>query len=177
MIRSILCSVVLATGVFTATLGAAQETATPGLGLGVDRITFPLASRHVNIDPTNFGRAAWNELNPGVLLTYADRGRLGLDYTFGGFINSYDDFSIYAGVGKEWIIAGDLTFGATIGVANYHDNARLIATQIGDSDFIVTGGPTMGYRNLFVQIQPAGRQAGGGYGAVVVTGVTFPLGK
>jgi hypothetical protein len=66
--------------------------------------------------------------------------------------------------------------GYVLGVANYGRNARLIASQIGSSDWIVIGGAQIEYRNLFFQLQPAGTQRGGGYGAVLVTGLTFPLG-
>ncbi|MFT7192091.1 MAG: hypothetical protein ACI9AQ_002667, partial [Dinoroseobacter sp.] len=51
------------------------------------------------------------------------------------------------------------------------------ATQLGTSGWIVTGGAQIEYRNLFLQLQPAGRQVGGGYGAVLVTGVSFALGE
>ena len=34
-----------------------------------DRVYLTFSARHLNIDPTNFGRAQWNEANPGVILT------------------------------------------------------------------------------------------------------------
>lgn len=142
-----------------------------------DRVYLTFSARHLNIDPTNFGRAQWNEANPGVILTWEDRGLLGEDFSLGAVINSYDDPAIFASIGKLWDLGdSDWRLGYVLGVANYGQNARLIGSQIRSSDWIVIGGAQIEYRNLFFQLQPAGTQPGGGYGAVLVTGLTFPLG-
>jgi len=143
-----------------------------------DRVYLTFGSKHLNIDPTNFGLASWNETNPGVIFTWEDRGRLGLNYSLGAFQNSFADRSLFASTGKTWAVGDtDLRLGFVVGLADYGQNARLIATQLGTSDWIVTGGAQIEYRNLFFQLQPAGRQLGGGYGAVLVAGVSFALGE
>ena len=143
-----------------------------------DRVYLTFSARHLNIDPTNFGRASWNETNPGMIFTWADRGFFGQDYSLGVVINSYEDTSLFASVGKTWQIGdSDWRLGYVMGVADYGANARLIGSQIRSSNWIVIGGAQIEYRNMFFQLQPAGAQRGGGYGAVLVTGVTFELGK
>ncbi len=149
----------------------------PERDLAPDRVYITLASRHLNIDPTLFGRADWNEFNPGVILTWEDRGQLGLNYSLGLFQNSYADRALFAGIGKTWeIVESGVKLGFVTGLADYGQNARLIGTQIGSSGWIITGGAQLEYRNIFLQLQPAGPQAGGGMGAVLVGGLSIPLG-
>lgn len=165
-----------------ATAALAEDSAAPDItsknDWSPDRVYLTFGSKHLNIDPTNFGIASWNETNPGVIFTWEDRGRLGLNYSLGAFQNSFADRSLFASTGKTWAIGEtDLRLGFVVGLADYRQNARLIATQLGTSGWIVTGGAQIEYRNLFLQLQPAGRQVGGGYGAVLVTGVSFALGE
>ena len=164
--------------------GAAEDTAASmalspdrPAALAPDRVYLSFGSRHLNIDPTQFGRAAWNEINPGVIFSWQDRGRLGFNYNLGVFQNSYADATAYLGAGNTWALGnGDWRVGWVLGLAHYGTNAALIRSQIGTSGWIVTGGAQLEYRNLFVQLQPAGPQRGGGQGAVLVTGLTFDLG-
>ena len=143
-------------------------------GLAPDRAYIPLTAQHLNIDPTQFGRTDWNQLNPGVILAWEDRW-LGLDYSVGAFKNSFDDTSAYLTTAKFWDLSPDLSAGLVVGLADYHANARFISTQIGTSGWVVTGGPQMIYKNAFLQIQPV-PQTNGQLGAIVIGGLTFDLG-
>lgn len=148
-------------------------------GVTPDRLYLPLTARHANIDPANFGLVKWNETNPGLILSWEDRF-LGLDYSLGVVRNSFDKTSAYAGVGKFWSVAPEALPGLSVGLvaalADYGTDARFIETRIGSSGWVVTGGPQVNFRNLFVQIQPV-PQANGKLGSIWIAGFTVPLGQ
>lgn len=67
--------------------------------LAPDRLYFPLASQHFNMDPLDYGVDSWNEFNPGVIVTWENRA-LTLDYGIGAFYNSFEEVSFMAVVGQ-----------------------------------------------------------------------------
>lgn len=136
-----------------------------------DSIGMSLASYHVDIDPTRYDRTEWNEFNPGLFLSWEDRF-LGLNYSAGGFVNSYDKFATYIGASYFWAIAKDVELGPFIGIADYGENSRFFDTHIGNSDYIVIGGVQLNYKNAFIQYLPvAGSE--GGLGGVFAVGLSF----
>lgn len=156
----------------------AQAGVPTARGLAPDRAYLTFGSQHLNVDPADFGLVRWNEVNPGLILTWEDRGPWGLNYSLGAFQNSFADLSLYAATSRTWAIGtAGWRLGWVLGLANYGDNARFVRSQIGQSGWIVTGGAQIEFRNFFVQIQPAGTQRGGGQGAILVTGISFALGK
>ncbi len=168
MIRAFaLTAAALATG-WLAPLAAQAD------GLMPDRAYIPLTAQHLNIDPADFGRTAWNQWNPGLIVSWENRW-LGLDYSVGAFRNSFDETSAYAGAAKFWDLSPDMSIGLVAGLADYHSNARFIATEIGGSGWVITGGPQLNFKNAFFQIQPV-PQSSGEFGAIFIGGLTIPLG-
>jgi hypothetical protein len=145
-----------------------------GNGAAPDRVYLSFGAKHVGIDPTLFGRTAWQEIYPGVILTWEDRA-FGLDYGVGAFLNSFERVAAYASAAKFWDLGPDLSVGLVVGLADYGPDARFISTEIGGSGVVVTGGPQVNWRNLFLQVQPV-PQSTSEMGAIFITGLTVPLG-
>lgn len=131
-----------------------------------DRLYLPLASRHIGLDPADFGRTRWNEVNPGALLVWEDRF-LTLDYGVGAFLNSFDEISITALVGKTWEIGQDANIGAILQFSDYRKNSEFFPVALGSVALIPA--LQLRYRNVFALAQP------GYQGGVLAAGITFAL--
>ena len=127
-----------------------------------DRVSILLGSQHLGGD-------GFNEINPGAFLTWEDRA-LGLDYSVGAYLNSYDRISVAATVDlalAEWD-RGRLSVFA--GVAHYPRNGRNFKVHAGD--FVPIGGVQVRQGNVFMQILPSD---GLSVDATVAFGVTFSI--
>jgi len=131
---------------------------------GPDRASILLGSKHLG------ATMEFNETNPGLFLTWEDRGSLGLDYSVGGYHNSYGKGSVAATVGKTFEVAPDFDIGIFGGAAYYPENGRTFGVHAGD--FVPMVGAQARYKNAFVQVLPSD----GIYAdAIVSFGVTFSL--
>lgn len=128
---------------------------------GPDRISVLLGSEHIN------ATRDFNEFNPGLFLTWENRQ---LDYSVGGFHNSYEDLSVMGAVGYDVEIAPKLELGVFAGMAWYPGEGDQFSISVGDAVPLV--GVQTRYRNAFVQFIPAD---GDTLDALVTFGLTFGL--
>jgi hypothetical protein len=136
-------------------------------GISPDRFYLSLVSYHAGIEPKIFGREQWNEVNPGVVLTWEDR-ILKLDYSAGLFKNSFDDFSTYFSVSTFFYTREYLSIGGYLALADYGENVIYFPATIGS--FAAIPGLQINYLNTFVQLQPAPQE--NNLGGVLVFGFT-----
>ena len=129
-------------------------------GAGPDRVSFLLASHHVNPEED------FEEVNPGLFLTWAGE----LNPTLGVFRNSYGEAAPTVTVSRAFWESGDLALAVTAGVAVHSGDGDRFDIAIGD---VV---PLLGLRAdlgpVFVQAFPGDGQAAD---AVFAFGVTFGL--
>lgn len=152
--------------------------ATAETNLTPDRVYFPIASKHFDVDSRDFGLAEWNELNYGVVLTWEDRGSAKIDLGAGAFKNSFGDFSLYLSAAKMFpVMNSNFEVGFFGGFADYKTNATHMKTQLGGSNVVVLAGLIGQYKNIFFQILPSGTQKGSRLGFVALTGATFSIGN
>lgn len=130
-------------------------------GAGPDRVSILVGSHHIAANQ------AFEELNPGVFLTWEGRR---LDWTVGAFRNSYGRTSVAATAALPLWQAGDLRLEAFAGLAHYPVEGRTIRLHVGD--LVPLGGLQLRWRNLFVQAIPLDGVVAAG---VVSFGVTFGL--
>ncbi|MEJ6397054.1 hypothetical protein [Yoonia sp. 208BN28-4] len=121
-----------------------------------DRVSLLVGSDHIGA-----GDLPYNEINPGVFVTWQD-------LTVGAFENSYSNPSLYAGT--EWTLAkhDSLTIAAFAG-------ASLYVTYDRDGDWsggriMPTGGLRATYGNAFIQVSPGDMR---NFDALVSFGLTF----
>lgn len=143
-------------------------------GLVPDRIYIPLASKHFKVESEEFGVNSWNEINPGLVLSWEDRfASLDLDLNFGVFKNSYNDWSSYVSLSKFWDLSEEVAFGTFLAFADYHSNSDYFDFKVGDYAMVL--GFQLNAKNLFFQVQPV--PTDNGIGAVFATGVSFGFPK
>lgn len=131
---------------------------------GPDRLSILLGSHHVG------ARMAFEPANPGLILTWEDRGRLGLDLSLGAYRNSYGRGSVVASVALPVLRWDDGALAVFAGAALYPRDGRTFRVRVGD--VVLIGGLQLRHRNLFLQILPGdGRFAD----AVFAAGLTFSL--
>lgn len=135
-----------------------------------NRLYIPLASYHHKVDSQSFGLVSWNESNPGMVFSWEDR-LAGLDFSAGLFKNSYSDWSTYISMSKLWDIQENISIGAFISLADYHEKSTYFDYKIGDYAVIV--GAQVNIESIFFQIQPV--PVDSGIGAVLASGLHFQL--
>ena len=133
---------------------------------GPDRVSFLLGSRHID------AASEFNEVNPGVFLTWEDavwEGRL--DASVGAFHNSYERVSLAATLAwPVWEPAPWAEVALFGGVAYYPEDGRRFAVHAGD--LVPLGGVQWRAGNVFGQVIPLdGVEAD----AILTVGVTFAL--
>ena len=134
--------------------------ALPAAARDPDRLSFLIASRHVD------ARSAFQEVNPGVILTW--EGRPGL--SLAGYYNSYGRLSVAAAVTWPVFERGELQVDLFAGGAWYPRDGRRFAAHLGD--VVPIGGVQARWRNAFVQVIPSD---GVETDAIVGFGVTFEV--
>ena len=140
-----------------------------------DRVYVPIFSRHLNIDPLQFGKQRWNERNFGIYFSWEQMGPHDLDYGIGVVKNSFGEISPQVSIAKFWAgLHEDLDIGLIGTLADYKDNSRFFNTRVFSSDYVFLGGIIARYKNTFLQVLPSydSRQR---LGFVFSTGVTFQL--
>jgi hypothetical protein len=130
-------------------------------GAGPDRVSLLVGSKHIAASQ------AFEEVNPGIFLTWERRR---LNWTVGGYRNSYGRTSVAATAALPLWQAGDLRLEAFAGVAHYPVDGRNFRFHAGD--LVPLGGLQLRWRNLFVQAIPLD---GGVAAGVLSFGVTFGL--
>lgn len=141
-------------------LAAFLALATPAAA-DPDRVSILLGSRHPGAN------VPYEQVNPGVFLTWEDRGAWGLDYSLGVYRNSYGRASVAGTVALPVIERGQFQAAVFGGLAVYPGNGDQFAVHAGD--VVPIAGVQARLGNGFVQVMP-------GDGMAVVTfGLTFPL--
>lgn len=127
---------------------------------GPDRVSILMGSKHVG------AKRDFNERNPGLFLTWEDRG--GLDYSLGIYHNSFSNTSVAALAAKPVYVKDDLHVSLFGGVAHYPGDTQKLRNHIGN--VIPLGGVQVRYKNMFVQAMPTKTMT------IFAAGVTMPLG-
>lgn len=97
---------------------------------------------------TNSGDArGFQEFNPGVSLTWEKEA---LDYSIGGFYNSYEDVSVLGLIGYDVEIATKLEVGAFAGLAYYPGGGDRFSMSVGDMVPLI--GLQTTYRSFFAHL-------------------------
>ncbi|SFP86543.1 hypothetical protein [Tranquillimonas alkanivorans] len=129
-----------------------------------DRLSLLLGSKHVNAG------MEFQEVNPGVFLTWEDRTALDLEFTVGAYQNSYSKASTALVVGQNWSLAEELEVGLFGGLAHYPEDGRTFGVHAGD--VVPMGGVQGRYKNMFIQVMPSdGKMAD----AIVSFGLTIGM--
>lgn len=148
---------------------APRFVAAEGARLGPDRIYLPLASHHT-MSPGTFGLTAWEKVNPGLILSWEDRGPGGqFDLGVGLVRNSLGIVSPTVSVGLIRAISEDLDLGVTGSFVYYGGDGDLFDGHIGGGVFLVPALQAR-YKSAFAQLIPSKG------GVVGLFGLTFPLG-
>ena len=129
---------------------------------GPDRLSILLGSSHV-------GGAGFDGRNPGVFLTWEDRGP-GLDLSVGTYRNSYGRGSLAATVALPVARWRDGEVSIFAGAALYPQDGRRFRAHLGD--LVPIGGVQVRHGAAFLQIMPSD---GGAVDAVIAMGLTFSL--
>lgn len=129
-----------------------------------DRISLLLGSHHVD------AKAQFEGRNPGVFLTWEDRG--GLDWSLGAYRNSYGRNSVAATVALPVVIGRDAELALFAGAALYPGDGRDFAMQWGDLVPLV--GLQLRAGHLFVQVIPSD---GAATDAIISFGLTKLISK
>ncbi|MFY9237581.1 MAG: hypothetical protein WAO78_01650 [Roseovarius sp.] len=140
-------------------LAAAFCAASPGAAQ--DRVSILLGSHHVN---ASFD---FEEFNPGAFLTWEGAR---VDWTVGGFRNSYGGASAAVMLGLPIYERGEAQIALTGGLAVYPGDGRRFAVRAGD--VVPLGGIRARYGNAFVQVFPSD---GNTTDAIISFGLTFSL--
>lgn len=146
-----------------AILIAATLLATPAAA-DPDRISLLLGSAH----PGDGGY--FDSRNPGLFLTWEERGVLALDLSAGIYRNSYGSASVAATAALPLIRWDGGEASVLAGLALYPGDGRSFAVHAGD--LVPLAGIQIRHRQLFVQILPGDGKAAD---AVIAAGITFPL--
>lgn len=157
MLRIILVSV-LSVLVASIAHNAKAEGAAP------DRASFLIGSHHVA--PNH----PFQEVNPGLFLTWENRGPLELDFSAGVYHNSFANTSVMGLVAKTYDISEDFEVGVFGGVASYPEWADTFGVNHGDLVPVV--GLQARYKNAFAQFMPSD---GVNAKAIISYGITFDL--
>lgn len=147
------------TGRLAIALAAGAVLAAPAASAGPDRWSVLLGSHHTE-------SAAWEELNPGVFVTWEGP----VDWSLGAYRNSFGKLSLAgtAGVRLASWDAGDLSlFG---GLAWYPGNGDNFVVHAGDVVPLV--GLQLRQGNFFAQLMPGKMEPPE---AIVTFGLTFPV--
>lgn len=124
-----------------------------------DRISVLMASRHIRA-------TGYNEVNPGLFLTWEGR----VDLSLGAYRNSYGRNSVAVTLNYDFIETDGLRLGLIGGFAHYPIEGGLMVPSLGD--LVPIGGVQIVTGNLFLQFLPMdGKPALG----VLAGGVTFEL--
>jgi len=127
-----------------------------------DRVSVLLASRHV-------GASGFEEINPGLFYTFE---RPGVDFTFGGYRNSYGRLSLAATAALPVVTWADGEASIFAGVAYYPGDGRRQRFHAGD--FVPVAGLQIRQGHAFMQIIPMDGQP---VRAVVSFGLTWRIEK
>lgn len=124
-----------------------------------DRISVLLGSQHPGANVT------FEQVNPGIFLTWEDRGSLGLDYSLGLYRNSYGRVSVAGTAALPIIERGAFQAALFGGLAVYPGDGDQFAVHAGD--VVPIAGVQARLGDGFVQIMPGDGMA------VVAFGLTF----
>lgn len=127
-----------------------------------DRISVLLGSHHVD------ARTEFEQRNPGLFLTWEDRG--GLDLSVGAYRNSYGRTSVAATAAIPIWTVRDAQLSLFAGVALYPEDGRNFAVHWGD--LVPVGGVQMRAGDIFTQIIPSD---GAATDAIISFGITKPF--
>ena len=125
-----------------------------------DRLSFLIASKHVD------ARSQFQEVNPGVVLTW--EGRPGL--SLAGYYNSYGRLSVAAALAWPVFERGEFQLDLFAGGAWYPKDGRRFGVHLGD--VVPIGGVQVRWRNAFVPVIPSD---GVETDAIIGLGVTFEV--
>jgi hypothetical protein len=131
-----------------------------------DRLTLLWGSHHLGSD------LDWQEYNPGLFLTWQDRGAWDLDVSLGIYQNSFDHTSIAAFAAWPVYERDRFEISLFAGLAHYPETGRHLPVHIGD--VIPLGGVQARYGNLFAQVIPSD---GLDVDAIITFGVSVPLSR
>lgn len=148
-----------------ALLAAAALLAAPAHA-GPDRLSILLGSHHMG------ARTDFDARNPGLFLTWEDRGNRGLDLSLGAYRNSYGRGALAATLAlplARWPGGQAALF---LGVALYPKDGRTFRASLGD--LVPLGGLQLRHRHWFMQIIPSD---GHFAKAIIAVGVTAAWGK
>lgn len=168
VLTGVLLAALLCAGVARADEGAERSRVQP------DRLYVVLGSHHFGIDPAGFGRTAWNEINPGVVLSWEKRF-LGLNYQLGAFVNSFAQTGGYVSVAKSWDLKSGSSIAAVMSLADYGANSQYFPVELGNSNWVLIPGIQYNRNKVFAQWWPS-PQAGKPWAGVLSVGLRFPVG-
>ena len=131
-----------------------------------DRLSILLGSAH----PGDGGQ--FDGRNPGLALTWEDRGAWGFDLSIAAYRNSYGRGSVALTAALPLLEWQDGAASLFAGAAWYPEDGRHFAVHIGD--VVPLAGVQVRHRNLFVQILPGDGRAAE---AVIAAGITFQIGE
>jgi hypothetical protein len=157
----------------TAILATCALTVPAHADLAPDRVSLLVGTWHT-FEPPEGSVDHWQQVNPGVFLTWESVGTTPIDVTFGGYLNSFGGFSI-TGAAALPLVTWDDTFGSGhlalfAGLATYPGDADHFAVRWGD--VVPVGGIQMRHENLYMQVLP-GKES---LDPIFAFGLTFNLG-
>lgn len=135
-----------------------------------DRVYMPLASRHA-MPPEAFGHDRWEEVNPGLVLSWENRGPgRAVDLGVGVIRNSLGIVSPTISIGVSGALTDKFDVGVTGSLVYYGAEGDLASGHVGGGVMFV---PALQARfgAGFVQLIPTPE------GAVGLAGLTFPIGR
>ena len=149
--------------------GPPQVTAAEGAPLRPDRVYLPFASHHT-MPASRYGRDRWEEVNPGLILGWEDRGpgRL-FDLGAGVIRNSHGIVAPTLSLGVSAPLTGRAEVGLTGSLVYYGGDGDIFDGHVGGGVFLVPALQAR-YGNAFAQLIPASG------GPVLLFGLTFPIG-
>lgn len=134
-----------------------------------DRVYLPLASHHT-MPPETFGHERWQEINPGLILSWENRGPGSVfDIGLGVVRNSLGIVSPTVSLGVIGSISESFDLGVTGSLVYYGGSAKLQEGHIGNGVFLVPALQAR-YKSGFAQLIPSRD------GAVGLVGLTFAIG-
>lgn len=126
-----------------------------------DRVSILLGSRHI-------GASGYHETNPGVFLTWEDRG--GLDLSMGLYSNSYGRRSMAAVAALPVARWDGGALSLFVGLAHYPQDGRRSRVAVGD--VVPLAGVQVRHGPFFAQAIP---MDGRPVKALIAFGLTFPV--
>jgi hypothetical protein len=141
--------------------------------LAPDRLSFLVGTHHTFEAPAG---ETWQQVNPGVFLTWENVTAIHLDVTVGGYLNSFGGMSLTVAAAlpiTSWhhdtLGEGELSLFA--GLATYPGTAQHFLVHWGD--VVPMGGIQVRHENLYLQVLPGKEDFSD---PIFAFGLTFNLG-